>query len=100
MQSLTQRVGTKPVLALVLVGVAGFTFFASRQFVNKKPISGVAVSLLAVLLIIYYAGTDQVNNQFVYMAPYIVTLIVLSFASQRLRPPAADGKPWRKGMDS
>ena len=99
-QSLTQRVGTKPVLALVLVGVAGFAFFASRQFVNKKPISGVVVSLVAVLLIIYYAGTDQVNSQFVYMAPYIVTLIVLSFASQRLRPPAADGKPWRKGMDS
>ncbi|MDQ1424469.1 MAG: ral nucleoside transport system permease protein, partial [Acidimicrobiaceae bacterium] len=50
--------------------------------------------------VIYYSITDQVNSQFVYMAPYVVTLVVLAFASQRLRPPAADGKPWRKGMDS
>jgi ABC-type uncharacterized transport system permease subunit len=32
------------------------------------------------------------------MTPYITTLVVLVFASQRLRPPAAAGKPWRKGQ--
>jgi ABC-type uncharacterized transport system permease subunit len=99
-QSLTQRVGTNPVLAIVLVGAAGFAFFAVRQFAVRNPISGVGVGLLAVLFVIYYASTDTVNSQFVYMAPYVVTLIVLSFASQNLRPPAADGKPWRKGMDA
>jgi simple sugar transport system permease protein len=32
------------------------------------------------------------------MTPYVVTLLVLAVATQRLRPPAADGKPWRKGQ--
>jgi simple sugar transport system permease protein len=96
----TQRVGTKPVLALVLIGATGFALFAIRQFVAKKPISGIGVGLLGVLFLIYYSNTEKVNSQFVYMAPYVVTLVVLAFASQRLRPPAADGKPWRKGMDS
>jgi general nucleoside transport system permease protein len=96
----TQRVGTKPVLALVLIGATGFAVFAIRQFVTKKPVSGLGIALLAVLFVIYYSITDKVNSQFVYMAPYVVTLVVLAFASQRLRPPAADGKPWRKGMDT
>jgi simple sugar transport system permease protein len=97
--ALTQRVGTQPVLALVLIGAMGFIVFAVLQFVGKKPISGIGVALLGVLFVIYYSITSKVNSQFVYMAPYVVTLVVLAFASQRLRPPAADGKPWRKGMD-
>jgi simple sugar transport system permease protein len=32
--------------------------------------------------------------------PYIITLLVLAIASQRLRMPAADGIPWRKGQGS
>ncbi len=31
------------------------------------------------------------------MTPYVVTLLVLAFASQRLRMPAADGQIYRKG---
>jgi len=31
------------------------------------------------------------------MTPYIATLLVLSLASQRLRMPAADGIPYRRG---
>ena len=29
--------------------------------------------------------------------PYAIVLLTLVFASQRLRPPAADGLPYRKG---
>ena len=29
--------------------------------------------------------------------PYVTTLLVLAFASQRLRMPAADGQVYRKG---
>jgi len=28
----------------------------------------------------------------------VVTLLVLAIAAQRLRPPAADGRPYRKGQ--
>ena len=31
------------------------------------------------------------------MTPYLATLLVLAFASQRLRMPAADGLIYRKG---
>ncbi len=31
------------------------------------------------------------------MAPYISVLLVLAFASQRLRMPAADGQVYRRG---
>ena len=40
----------------------------------------------------------KVDTQIVYITPYVVTLLVLTFASQRLRPPAAEGKPWFKGQ--
>ena len=32
------------------------------------------------------------------MTPYVATLLVLAFASQRLRMPAADGLIYRKGQ--
>ena len=31
------------------------------------------------------------------MTPYLTTLLVLALVSQRLRMPAAEGKPYRKG---
>lgn len=46
---------------------------------------------------IAYAMADRPNNQFVYITPYLVTLIVVSVGGQRLRPPAQAGLPWRKG---
>jgi simple sugar transport system permease protein len=32
--------------------------------------------------------------------PYVATLLVLSLAAQRLRPPKAVGRPYRKGQGS
>ncbi len=40
----------------------------------------------------YYSITETVNNQLVFITPYLVTLLVLAFSSQRLRPPAC-GRP-------
>ena len=39
----------------------------------------------------------ELPSQLVFTAPYVVTLLVLVFASQRLRPPASEGLIWRKG---
>jgi ABC-type uncharacterized transport system permease subunit len=44
-------------------------------------------------------ATDP-NNQLVFITPYLVTLIVVSVGGQRLRPPAQEGIPWRKGMQA
>jgi simple sugar transport system permease protein len=59
----------------------------------------------AAILIVVAAGSlswflrsDSISGQFVYITPYVVTLLVLSLASQQLRPPAADGRPYRRGQ--
>ena len=44
-----------------------------------------------------YFSIDEVPGDFTRMTPYLVTLLVLAFASQRLRMPAADGQIYRKG---
>ena len=43
--------------------------------------------------------TTALPKEVALVAPYLATLLVLAFASQRLRPPAADGVPYRKGED-
>jgi len=39
-----------------------------------------------------------VPRQFIPFTPHLTTLLVLAFAAQNLRPPAADGLPYRRGQ--
>jgi len=55
--------------------------------------------VVAGVVFFWYANTDSVPDQVSYVTPYVATLLVLSLASQRLRMPAADGKPYIKGQD-
>ena len=52
---------------------------------------------IGVLLGVTYFLIDEVPGDFTRMTPYVITLVVLAFASQRLRMPAADGQVYRKG---
>jgi simple sugar transport system permease protein len=106
----------------VLSGAALFGFFEALQLVGPKSLPNVFLfaAMLALLVAIMKAvqqqvvpaingfiGTallgvlwitvDEVPEPLTKAAPYIVTLIVLSFASQRLRPPAMAGAPYRPG---
>ena len=45
----------------------------------------------------FYMTYSELPGQLVTMTPYLATLIVLSMASQKLRAPAADGIPYRRG---
>jgi simple sugar transport system permease protein len=45
----------------------------------------------------YFLAVDELPGQLVTMTPYITTLLVMAVASQRLRVPAADGIPYRRG---
>ena len=44
-----------------------------------------------------YLSIETVPREFAAYAPQLVTLLVLAVASQRLRPPAADGLEYRRG---
>ncbi|MDJ0340498.1 ABC transporter permease [Streptomyces sp. H10-C2] len=79
-------------LAVLLVGLAAWRLY------QKKFVPAVVGGAAAVLLVVWYALTDTVPDQLVGATPYIVTLLVLALASQRLRMPKADGMPYRKGQ--
>ena len=78
-------------IALILV------FVAYRNFKKGKNISaGLSLAFAAGSLWFYFA-VDELPGQLVTMTPYIATLLVMALASQRLRMPAADGLPYRRG---
>mgnify|MGYP000866519644 FL=1 len=63
-----------------------------------KPITGALWRMaLALVVLAWYALPTEVPAEFTSMTPYIATLLVLAFSSQRLRMPAADGQIYRKG---
>jgi general nucleoside transport system permease protein len=82
---------------LILVAVL-LAFYAVWSFVRGRVVQGVVAVVVGVLAILWYAKTKELPPQFTYVTPYVTTLLVLSLASQRLRPPAADGLPYRRGQ--
>ena len=56
--------------------------------------------VMGVLALGWFLSAPAVPNEFTAMTPYVATLLVLAFASQRLRMPAADGQVYRKGEAS
>jgi len=78
-------------IALILV------FVAFRNFKRGNMLSaGLSLAFAAGSLWFYFA-VDELPGQLVTMTPYIATLLVMALASQRLRMPAADGIPYRRG---
>jgi simple sugar transport system permease protein len=78
-------------LAIALVVVAALQL---RQGNRMVAASGLIIALLAAW---WYFATDEVPRQLTVAAPYVITLIVMGLASQRLRMPKADGLIYRKG---
>ena len=96
-QSLTQRIGTAPVKALFLLAALAGLGIGIALIARRRVPQAIGALIMGGLAFVYYLSTKTVNNQIVFITPYLVTLLVLAFASQHLRPPAAEGKPWRKG---
>jgi general nucleoside transport system permease protein len=89
--------GESAVHALVLLLGIALLVLAVVQFRNRHlVVSGVALVIGAVL-VLWFATTDKIPAELVGAAPYVVTILVLALASQRLRPPKADGVPYRRG---
>jgi len=81
-------------IAIFLVAWGVWILVRRRQ---GKPLVGVVTVILGILSAVWFLGVTRVSNEFTGMTPYVATLLVLAFASQRLRPPAADGQIYRKG---
>ncbi|WP_307874989.1 ABC transporter permease [Frankia nepalensis] len=66
---------------------------------RRRIVVAIACFVAAGGLAAWYAGTDSLPGQVVTATPYVTTLLVLAFASQRLRPPKADGLVYRRGEE-
>jgi len=79
-------------LAVLIVGIGLW------QVVRRhRVVQGVVAIAAGVVVGVWYLVSETVPDEFTGMTPYVATLLVLAFASQRLRMPAADGLPYRKG---
>ena len=83
--------------ALLLFIFVILLFVAFRKFKSGKMISGGLSLGFAAFTLWFYFAVDELPGQLVTMTPYIATILVMALASQRLRMPAADGIPYRRG---
>ncbi|MGA9100757.1 ABC transporter permease [Aeromicrobium sp.] len=83
--------------ALLLLLAIGLLAFAALRAVRGSWRSGVGIGVVGALLLVWYLGTETVPRDFTSMTPYVTTMLVLALGAQRLRMPAADGIPYRRG---
>ena len=83
---------------LLLTGVA-VGLIALRSLKRSQPVGAGVLLLISALMLWWYLVTDSVMSELPPVTPHIATLIVLVFATSRLRMPAADGMRYRKGQE-
>jgi general nucleoside transport system permease protein len=82
-------------LFLFVSFVAGVIVILSLM--RRQVISTVSAAVVGALFLVAYLTVDEVPESLTQATPYFVTLVVLATASQRLRPPAHAGLPYRSG---
>ncbi|WET80436.1 ABC transporter permease [Amycolatopsis sp. QT-25] len=91
--------GGTAVLALLYGAVILLAVLVAVQLFRRQWIaSALGVVGAGLLYAIYWTNEDLPSDLIPYTA-HFVTLIVLAVASQRLRPPKADGALYRRGED-
>lgn len=98
MDALQLRAGGPTVHALLLLVAVLLAALALWKLRTGGPARAAISAVTAVGLLVWYLMTDTVPLEFVEMSPYITTLLVLSLAAQRLRPPKAIGRSYRRGQ--
>jgi simple sugar transport system permease protein len=91
---LRSRSAVVALLLLVAVLLAGVAVW---QAMKGRVWQAAGAGAVAVLALIGYLTIDALPPGIVSFTPHLTTLLVLSLASQRLRPPQADGLVYRRG---
>jgi simple sugar transport system permease protein len=89
--------GNQNVKGLILLGAIILFAIGGLMLRKAKRNSAIGFLLLGSVMIGAYFSATSFPPEVAQVAPYITTLLVLATASQNLRPPAADGIPYRKG---
>lgn len=82
---------------LLLVGVLLLAIGVWQIVRRQRLVQGSIAIVAGIVVVILWMLTDTVVGDFTRFAPHLTTLLVLAFASQRLRMPAANGKVYRRG---
>ncbi len=85
---------TRALLLVIAIGLAAVAFWAFRSDRKVDLLLGAAMAVVALL---WYLGTETAASWLPNTMPYVLVLVVLVFASQKLRMPKADGQPYTKG---
>jgi general nucleoside transport system permease protein len=91
------RGGGETVHALLLLVAVILLLVGAWQLKRNNRVQGVLSLVAATGAALWYFTTDTVPGELTAATPYVTTLLVLAFAAQRLRMPAADGQIYRKG---
>ncbi|HET7868954.1 MAG TPA: ABC transporter permease [Actinomycetota bacterium] len=86
--------------ALLLFAAIALLGLGVWYLVRGRISAGLLSGAIGVLVLVWYAVAEDVPRQFIFITPYVATLLVLAVASQRLRPPAADALPYRRGQQT
>jgi ABC-type uncharacterized transport system permease subunit len=95
--ALQLRRGSQSVHALLLLVGVLLLAVAVWELRRGHRIVALAAVVLGALAYLTYFTVNTIPTPFVQAAPYVTVLVVLALAAQRLRPPAADGKPYQRG---
>lgn len=79
-------------IAVLLVGLGLWQVLRRQRYVQGTIAVAIGVAVGVIFVI-----TETVPGDVTRFAPHLTTLLVLAFASQRLRMPAANGKVYRRG---
>ena len=96
--ALQLRRGGESVHALLLLVGVLLLVAAVVLGMRNRILPAVIAAVLGAATLTWFAMTDVVPGDFTTMTPYVTTLLVLALFSQRLRMPAADGLPYRRGQ--
>jgi general nucleoside transport system permease protein len=85
------------VVALFLLVAVLLAVVAVMQARRGSYLPATIAGVFAVAALIGFLTIQQLPAGIVFFTPHLTTLLVLSLASQRLRPPKADGLVYRRG---
>jgi ABC-type uncharacterized transport system permease subunit len=83
---------------LLLVGIA-LAALAIRAVVQRRVRPAALLAVASASVLWWYAVTEKVISELPPITPHVATLLVLIFATNRLRMPAAIGLRYRRGQE-
>jgi ABC-type uncharacterized transport system permease subunit len=89
--------GTDVVRAFMLAIAIGLLLVGLYAITRERVRRAVVIGSVGAAFLVFYLLIETVPNQVLTATPYVITLLVLAVASQRLRMPAADGARYVKG---